>query len=99
LLPFLFIYDPGLILMGSPLEVAVAGLKGLLAVILLSAGFNGYLRTELKGLGRLVALVGGGLIFSPIWWLNLVGVTLALWVWVINSRAVTPSNKLRLSRI
>jgi len=90
LLPFLFVLDPSLVLMGTPLEVVLGALKGFLALTLLSAGFMGYLRTRLKALQRLSLLVAGGMLLIGAPWVNVIGLIVSLWIWIRNR--TTPDN-------
>jgi TRAP transporter 4TM/12TM fusion protein len=68
LLPFAFIYNPGLLLMGSAAEVVAGIVVGLVGVTAVAAGFQGYLVVLAPLWHRLFLLSGGLLVFYPIWW-------------------------------
>ena len=82
LLPFLFALDPSLILIGPLWQTGISFSKGLIAIVLLSSGFMGYMRVELGVLMRAVVIAAGICFLGPQWWLNLIGGALAVWVWL-----------------
>ena len=66
LLPFLFIYKPGLLMNGSPLDIAYVFVSSVVALVLVTGGIVGYMRGPL-GLGaRLVAVVVGLAMIAPL---------------------------------
>ena len=73
LLPFLFTYEPSLVLVGSTVDIVWSMLKGFIAVTMFSAGFVGYLRANLKFPARLAMIFGGCLVLPHVIWLNLIG--------------------------
>jgi TRAP transporter 4TM/12TM fusion protein len=81
LLPFLFALDPSLVLIGPSWMILVSGLKGLLALTLLSAGIMGYLRSVLSPWQRTALLAAGCCFLLPPWWINLIGAGLAVWIY------------------
>ena len=81
LLPFLFAYNPSLVLVGTPVEILFSGLKSLLCLTLLSAGFMGYFRGELKILERILITTAGCLFIPAFWWVNLLGAVIGGWLW------------------
>jgi TRAP-type uncharacterized transport system fused permease subunit len=86
LLPFLFALDPSLVLIGSPWQTMLSTLLGLIAITMLSAGFMGFLRSDLSRLARLALLTGGCLCLVQPWWLNLIGIGLGIWIWFSNEK-------------
>lgn len=74
ILPFCFAYAPSLLLLGSPLEIIIHFAKIALALTVLSAGFMGYLRSELGLAMRAILVAAGIMIFSPTLWIWPVGV-------------------------
>ncbi|MDN3517633.1 TRAP transporter fused permease subunit [Aquisalimonas lutea] len=76
-IPFFFVFNPALLLMGSPLEVITVVITALIGVILLAAGLQGYLlgagrvgpgpaglfaRAALVASGLVLAAPGGGMV-------------------------------------
>ena len=79
LVPFAFVYGPGLLLIGSPGTIAVAILTGVAGVIALAAAVVGWLRGPLGPLDR--ALLGAAavaLVFPGLWTGGL-GLAALLW--------------------
>ena len=67
IVPFVWIYRPGLLLMGSPLEIVVAIAVGLAAVIVLALAIEGYFVRQLNILERLLLALGVfGFIFGTL---------------------------------
>ncbi len=93
LLPFLFALDPTLVLIGTPLKVLLGALRGFMALLLLSAGFMGFLRTELRGLQRLSVLIAGCMMLSPTFWMNGMGLIISVFVWMGNGRTSAIPNR------
>lgn len=91
LLPFLFALDPSLVLIGPLWQTGISFLKGLIAIALLSAGFMGYLRCELSVLQRTAVIAAGVCFLGLVWWLNLIGAALALWVWFSQNPRTQPA--------
>lgn len=86
LLPFLFAYEPSLVLIGSPFGVMVSGVRAALALVLLSAGFMGYLNSALGVASRLAVIAAGVMILVPDVWTTLVGVMMGACIWFASRR-------------
>ncbi len=68
LVPFAFVYGPGLLLIGSAATIAVAILTGLAGVVALAAAVVGWLRGPLGPVDRaLLAAAAVALVFPGIW--------------------------------
>jgi TRAP transporter 4TM/12TM fusion protein len=68
LVPFAFVYGPGLLLMGSPGTIALAIVTGLAGVVALSAAVVGWLRGPLGWVDRvLLAAASVALVFPGLW--------------------------------
>jgi TRAP-type uncharacterized transport system fused permease subunit len=65
IVPFMFVYGPELLMVGSFLEIGVATLSATMGVIALAAGGVGYARKRLAPWERLLALVGALLMVYP----------------------------------
>ncbi len=76
LLPFLFVYDPRLVLIGSPLMIVVTLARAAVSLAFLSAGFMGYFRSSLAMTGRVAVIAAGVLMLAPNVWSNLTGILL-----------------------
>jgi TRAP-type uncharacterized transport system fused permease subunit len=60
IIPFMFVYQPALLLMGAPIKIFLAVITATLGVISLAAGLQGWLLTRANAWMR-VLLFGGGL--------------------------------------
>ncbi|MEW6261596.1 MAG: TRAP transporter fused permease subunit [Thermodesulfobacteriota bacterium] len=87
MLPLLFTYSPSLVLIGSPWETVVSVIKGFLAMTMMSAGFIGYLRSELKLPARIILVAGGFILLLPSFWINLAGAMVLLGLWFLGGPA------------
>jgi len=93
IIPFVFVYSPGLILRGSGLDIFLAVASTTCGLFFVSAGVVGYLFRNLNVLERLLFTIGGiGILFPltseshiALWILNIGGLVLclavALFVW------------------
>lgn len=86
LLPFLFVYNPSLILIGSPLAVIISVVRAALVLVLLSAGFMGYLNSALGMASRFALIAAGIMILLPGLWTDLVGILVSLFIWYLSRR-------------
>lgn len=69
LIPFGFVHNSGLLLIGTPLEIIIAILAATLAVILLAVAAEGFLRTQLSTIMRLALTVAALTLIAPAgWW-------------------------------
>jgi TRAP transporter 4TM/12TM fusion protein len=82
LIPFLFVYDPALILVGSPLIIALGFMRSLIAIMFVSAGFMGYFNGRLTAFWRLGVISAGILLFVPLFWTDLAGLLIGVISWV-----------------
>lgn len=86
IVPFVSLYNPALLMIGSPVGIAVAAVTAAIGVIGLAAGFEGYLMKKLNWLERIVFLVGGITILVPTLTTNIIGAGIllvaVLWHWM-----------------
>jgi TRAP transporter 4TM/12TM fusion protein len=66
IVPFLFVYSPTLILVGSPRAIAIDIATALVAIWLVSAGFVGYALRPISALERGAFVVAGTFLLAPI---------------------------------
>lgn len=90
LVPFIIIYNPALIQIGAPGEIALATVTALIGVFALSAGIEGYLFTEMSWAQRLLFLGTGIIMVVPDLLSDLLGAAilaaLILWQWQSQRR-------------
>jgi TRAP transporter 4TM/12TM fusion protein len=93
IIPFVFIYHPGLLLIGTPLVVAMDIASAAVAVVALVAATEGYMFTPLPPVWRGVFGLAGLLMITTMMIPALVGLALliggGLWLW--NERRVAVS--------
>ncbi len=65
LVPFISIFQPALLWIGTTSQVIVATVGGIIAIYALSVGFEGYCLTFLRWPERFIWLAGGFLLFVP----------------------------------
>ena len=65
IVPFMFVYGPELLMIGSPVEIGLATLTAIVGVTSLAAAGVGYARQPLEPWQRVLALVGALLLVYP----------------------------------
>ncbi|MFM1813350.1 MAG: hypothetical protein RLZ98_45 [Pseudomonadota bacterium] len=77
LLPFAFVYAPGLLLNGTAVEIAYMTALVASGLILLCIASEGYLKGPLPVWSRLLVAMGGAGLFVPEFWTDIAGACLA----------------------
>ena len=77
-IPFAFVYNQGLMLMGPIEEIITSIIAAFIAVMAVAAAFQGYLLTIASPWQRLVLALGGVVILYPPWPTRLAGLILIL---------------------
>lgn len=90
LIPFAFVYNPGLLLDGSIGQILLAVATAVVGAGLLAAGIRGYLFSLLNPLQRLLIVAGGLFMIAPGFALPLTGLALATLGAVLRRRAALP---------
>jgi TRAP-type uncharacterized transport system fused permease subunit len=78
LVPFMFIYSPNLLLIGSAGEVLIAGVTSLVGAYLISISSEGWFRGPVNPVSRVLLFAGGILMLIPGIKTDSVGVGLAI---------------------
>jgi TRAP transporter 4TM/12TM fusion protein len=96
--PFLFVYNPSLLLIGSVEDIIVAVGTAAIGVFFLSVGVEGFFLRGLRIFERAVFIVGGFMLFVPVlkhWELTVAGaaITSAALIWHIKSVRANWSSK------
>lgn len=76
ILPYMFIFYPSLLLIGTFLEILVATIPALLGTLFLSAGIVGYFNKEIGWWGRGLLIIGAVLLIHPGITTDLIGIGL-----------------------
>ena len=73
LLPFMFVYNPDLILMGRWIDGILATITATIGAVCLSAGVVGFIKRRLSAVERVAALAAAFLLIKPGWITDLIG--------------------------
>ncbi|MPZ56604.1 MAG: TRAP transporter fused permease subunit [Rhizobiales bacterium] len=65
IVPFMFVFDPGLLLMGTPLQVAHSAISSVLGVFALGLALQGYFYARLTWIERTLAGIAAALLVIP----------------------------------
>ncbi len=76
--PFIFIFKPGLALMGSTSSIALALFDGVLGVAVIAIGVEGYLRRDLGWFERVGFIIAGIILLVPGWSSRIIGLGLII---------------------
>lgn len=76
-LPLVFVYDPGMLFVGAPLDIAWAIIKGFAGIFMLTITTEGFLFARVGLLGRILACLSAVLIFHPSFMTDLPGMGMA----------------------
>lgn len=74
IIPYLFVYDPSLLLLSNPLFIIYGLIRSILAVTLISAAGMGYLKTPLNSFQRILLFLVSILFIIKNLYLNLIGI-------------------------
>ncbi|MDD3653624.1 MAG: TRAP transporter fused permease subunit [Desulfotomaculaceae bacterium] len=73
IVPFIFLFKPGLLLIGSTGDVVLSILDGVLGIAAVAIGVEGHLRRDLSMLERALFIIAGIILLIPGWWSRIVG--------------------------
>ncbi len=94
LLPFVWIYKPGLLLMGSPIEVIVDTAVTLAALVMLSYGLAGFM---LKWWQRILLLGSALLVLMPNWVAIIFALAIGISIYILHRIAVQRTRLLQVA--
>ena len=80
LVPFIFVYQPQLLGIGTPIEIAWVFLTSLIAIYAIAIGLQGYSTKKIGIIGRLTAILSGLIIIIPGYMIGTIGIVLLLTV-------------------
>jgi TRAP-type uncharacterized transport system fused permease subunit len=84
LVPFIFIYDPAILLLGTPFQIVKATAILFLGCVLLASGMAGFFIVPLKNMERMLMIVGAVLVIIPEIITDVVGIVIASFIIVIS---------------
>ncbi|MEX2584730.1 MAG: TRAP transporter fused permease subunit [Gemmatimonadota bacterium] len=85
IIPFMFVYGPPLLLVGSPLQIGVAFVTAMVGVTALAAAGMGYLRRDLKAWERVVLAIAAAVLINTGIVTDLIGFALIAIVYLRGS--------------
>jgi TRAP-type uncharacterized transport system fused permease subunit len=95
LIPFVIVFAPALILIGTPGQIVLAAVTSILGIVGVSAGIEGYLFSMMNWMQRLWFLAGGLCMFIPGLMTDIVGIILllggSLWQWRSQKKSLIQS--------
>ena len=80
IIPFMFVYEPSLLLMGDPLTIVLSTLSALIGVISLAGGMQGYLLADCRTWERAALLLSGLVLIYPGMLTDIMGLVLLVLV-------------------
>ena len=95
-LPFTFVYQPALLLIGPVDQIVIASLSCALAMIAFAGATTGYFASHLGTLGRILMLVAGIALVSPNHIAEVAGLAVMVAVWMMQRFAPTASRALHV---
>ena len=88
LVPFIIVFAPALVLIGTPGEIALAAITAIIGIVGVSAGLEGFLFSSANWLQRLLLIIGGLAMFIPGHLTDLLGsgllAVVAIWQWRVS---------------
>jgi len=91
IVPFIFLYKPGMALMGPPGAIAWALFDAAVAVVLLAVALEGYWRRRLAWPARVLLGAAALLMFFPGWETRVAGLALAVPILLFEYRRALPA--------
>jgi TRAP transporter 4TM/12TM fusion protein len=77
-IPYMFVFGPAMVLVGSPTEITLAIITGLLGTLALGAGVQGWLLRRSAWVERGILIIGALLLIKPGWITDLIGLGLLI---------------------
>ena len=93
IVPFMFIYEPSLLMIGDWQDIALSFITATIGTILLAAGLFGYLLRAALWWERLLLVAAAFLLIKPGWITDLIG--LALLALVLASQYLVKAKEMR----
>lgn len=80
IIPYMFVYDPSLLLIGSAGSIVIAILTAIIGVISLAAGLEGWFGKSLQKWEQLIVVASGVLLIYPSYVSGIIGLIGAFWI-------------------
>jgi TRAP-type uncharacterized transport system fused permease subunit len=89
LLPFMFVYNPTLLMIGSLRESIMAAVTAFIGAAALSAAVVGHIRRPLSWFERVIGLAAAVLLIEPGWITDIIGAALVVLLLLLQRRSKT----------
>ncbi len=90
IVPFMFVYGPEILLIGTPMGIVHATITATVGVILLAAGAVGYSRRHLAVWERFLAVAGALVLVYPGWTSDVIGLVLVFYIFFMKLDQAVP---------
>ncbi len=90
IVPFVFIYNPGVLLLGSFKDITLSIITALIAIPIICYGLEGYCFSEVSTRKRILFLLAGILVFWPGWAPKIIGFCLSA-ILLLSQKSVSKS--------
>jgi len=84
IIPYMFVYGPAMVLIGSPVEITFAVITGLLGTLALGAAVQGWFLKEVSWTERGMLLIAALCLIKPGWITDLIGLGLLIVVFIFQ---------------
>ena len=84
IIPYMFVYGPAMVLVGSPAEITLAIITGLLGTLALGAAVQGWLLRKASWIERGILLIAALCLIKPGWETDVIGLGLLIAVTVFQ---------------
>jgi len=91
IIPFMFVYSPGLLMQGTWGEVALAAASALVGVAFLAAGLHGYFTRHLSVMSRILLCAAALVLIDQGLVTDLIGLSLGIAGWALSLRSPAPA--------
>jgi TRAP transporter 4TM/12TM fusion protein len=89
LLPYMFVYNPALLLMGNVGDAILASITSVIGAAALSAGVVGFIKHPLGVMERIAAIAAALLLIKPGWITDVIGVIIVVLLLVLQRKKET----------
>lgn len=91
IIPFMFVYSPGLLMQGTWSEVILAATSATIGVAFLAAGLHGYFTRHLSALSRILMCAGALVLIDQGLVTDVIGLSLGVAGWGLSLRGPKPA--------
>jgi len=84
LIPFVFVYDPSILLIGTPYQIIKGIIMTVISVYLLASGLAGYMNGKINSLLQAILIVASVLVIVPEIISSIIGIIIGIIVFIIT---------------